>query len=148
MTSISADEFNGVPGHITADSLGRRQYSLEFKLKVIHDVKSAGLTISAAARRHDINANMLSKWIRFYEEGTLRASNVTVAHIAPVQIIPDPPSRPNTLAIAAASAPPAPEPSGRQATMTIKLPNQALLKVAADIDRTLLRSALLVIREM
>ena len=44
--------------------LKRKQYTKEFKLDAISLVMDQGLTIAEAARSLEINANMLSRWIK------------------------------------------------------------------------------------
>ena len=45
----------------------RKRYSKEFKLDAISLVVEQGYTLSEAARSLDINANMLTRWIKEYE---------------------------------------------------------------------------------
>jgi len=42
----------------------RKQYTKEFKLDAISLVVDQGLTVAEAARNLEINANMLSRWIK------------------------------------------------------------------------------------
>ena len=44
--------------------LKRKQYTKEFKLDAISLVMDQGLTVAEAARNLEINANMLSRWIK------------------------------------------------------------------------------------
>jgi transposase len=50
----------------------RRDYSLEFKLKIVRETLMPGASVSIVARRHDLNSNMLFRWRREYKNGELR----------------------------------------------------------------------------
>jgi transposase len=45
----------------------RRNYSADFKLQVVQEVLETGNN-AVVARKHDINANMLARWVRQYKE--------------------------------------------------------------------------------
>ncbi len=47
----------------------RKQYTQEFKHEAVRLVTEGGYKVSEAARNLDINANMLSRWIKTAEEG-------------------------------------------------------------------------------
>ena len=40
----------------------RRQFSADFKRRIVAETYSAGTSVSVVARRHDINANLLFRW--------------------------------------------------------------------------------------
>ena len=40
----------------------RRQFSADFKRRVVSETHVAGTSVSLVARRHDINANLLFRW--------------------------------------------------------------------------------------
>ena len=40
----------------------RRQFSADFKRRVVAETHPAGTSVSVVARRHDINANLLFRW--------------------------------------------------------------------------------------
>ena len=40
----------------------RREFSADFKRKVVAETYAAGTSVSVVARRHDINANLLFRW--------------------------------------------------------------------------------------
>ena len=40
----------------------RRQFSADFKRRVVAETYAAGTSVSVVARRHDINANLLFRW--------------------------------------------------------------------------------------
>ena len=49
----------------------RRDYTRELKLQVIKESFTPGSSASVAARRHNINANVVFRWRREYREGHL-----------------------------------------------------------------------------
>jgi len=59
----------------SADKLPpRRQYTLEFKRRLVEETFAPGASVSIVARRHDINSNLVFTWRRRYREGTLGGS--------------------------------------------------------------------------
>lgn len=46
----------------------RTKHSKEFKIQVIKEVLETGKT-SIVARRYELNANMVSRWVREYKDG-------------------------------------------------------------------------------
>src|SRR5689334_14675283 len=49
----------------------RRSYSAEEKLRIVQETLKPGASVSAVARRHDVNANMVFTWRRHHQEGSL-----------------------------------------------------------------------------
>jgi transposase-like protein len=49
----------------------RQKHSHEKKLQVVSEALTPGASISAVARRHGINTNLVFSWIRMYENGCL-----------------------------------------------------------------------------
>jgi len=47
----------------------RRKYSKALKRQIVEECLSGNDSASVVARRHDINANLLFKWLRLYETG-------------------------------------------------------------------------------
>ncbi len=47
----------------------RRTFSREQKRRIVQDVLSSGESFSIAARRHNVNTNLLFKWRQQYEQG-------------------------------------------------------------------------------
>ena len=88
-------EPNGGMGHVSAGSGNklppRRQYTLEFKRRLVEETFVPGSSVSIVARRHDINSNLVFAWRKAYREGTLCASNKRLnAAASPAQeLIPD-----------------------------------------------------------
>lgn len=63
---------------VRADTLGRRVVprrfrSLADKLNMIAEVREAGASVAAVARKHGVNANLLFAWMRQQEQGVLVA---------------------------------------------------------------------------
>ena len=61
----------------------RRQFSADFKRRVVSETYAAGTSVSVVARRHDINANLLFRWrddprYAFQEQSFLPVELVTV----------------------------------------------------------------------
>ena len=46
----------------------RTKHSKEFKIQVVKEAMETGKT-SVVARRYDLNANMVTRWIREYKDG-------------------------------------------------------------------------------
>ncbi len=44
----------------------RRRWSVEFKRRVVGEAAAPGVSVSAVARRHDLNANQVFNWRRRY----------------------------------------------------------------------------------
>src|SRR6202034_3299813 len=49
----------------------RQKHSHEKKLQVVSEALTHGASVSAVARRHGINTNLVFSWIRMYENGCL-----------------------------------------------------------------------------
>ncbi len=47
--------------------MGRRQFTKEFKLEVVHEVE-AGLPLAEASRQYEIHPNLIRKWRELYRE--------------------------------------------------------------------------------
>jgi len=54
----------------------RTKHSKEFKLQVIKESLETGKP-SVVARRYELNANMVSRWVREYKDGKYRDVDVT-----------------------------------------------------------------------
>ena len=66
----------------------RRQFSPEFKQRVIRESLEANASVSVVARRYDLNANLLFKWLYLHKQ----QANTSGTVLLPVSITPDPPS--------------------------------------------------------
>ncbi len=78
-----------VPEATPAKSLQRRRrFTMEQKRQIVEDALASGESFSIAARRHNVNANLLFKWRQQYEQGQLDPE-AEAAQIVPVTITPD-----------------------------------------------------------
>lgn len=46
------------------DKIGRRRWSVEFKRMVVGEASVSGTSTAEVARRYDMNANLLFKWLK------------------------------------------------------------------------------------
>jgi transposase len=46
----------------------RRHYSLEHKLRLVQLCSGSGSSLSAVAQANDVNANLLRRWVRDFEQ--------------------------------------------------------------------------------
>jgi transposase-like protein len=51
----------------------RQKHSHEKKLQVVAEALTPGASVSAVARKHGLNTNLVFSWIRMYENGVLLA---------------------------------------------------------------------------
>ena len=74
----------------------RRLFSNEFKLQMVKLASQPGASVARIAREHDINDNLLFKWLRLWQnEGRVSrrlpvtTSSDTGVELLPVEITPD-----------------------------------------------------------
>jgi transposase len=77
-----------IDGHMDAITLPppgqrRRRYSQEFKAQIVETCKHPGTSVAAIARMHDLNDNMVHRWIR---EAELDAAAVASGASVPASI--------------------------------------------------------------
>ncbi|EFK6687415.1 transposase [Shigella sonnei] len=79
----------------------RRSFSNEFKLQMVKLASQPGASVARIAREHDINDNLLFKWLRLWQnEGRISrrlpvtTSSDTAVELLPVEITPDEPKEP------------------------------------------------------
>ena len=79
----------------------RRSFSNEFKLQMVKLALQLGASVARIAREHDINDNLLFKWLRLWQnEGRISrrlpvtTSSDTGVELLPVEITPDEPKEP------------------------------------------------------
>lgn len=65
---------------VFATPVRRRRFSPDFKHKIVGACKEPGASVARIAREHDLNANLVHKWIRQARTNTLPA--VTPAFVA------------------------------------------------------------------
>ncbi|PLW66785.1 IS66-like element accessory protein TnpA [Pseudohalioglobus lutimaris] len=109
----------------------RRRFSIEQKRHIVEDALASGDSFSIAARRHNINTNLLFKWRQQYEQGQLE----------PVAEAPN--LVPITLASGDAEAlAPHQDRFRRSARLEIVLPNGHRLTVIGNVCADALRTTL------
>ena len=79
----------------------RRTFSNEFKLQMVKLASQLVASVARIAREHDINDNLLFKWLRLWQnEGRISrrlpvtTSSDTGVELLPVEITPDEPKEP------------------------------------------------------
>ena len=79
----------------------RRSFSNKFKLQMVKLASQPGASVARIAREHDINDNLLFKWLRLWQnEGRISrrlpvtTSSDTGVELLPVEITPDEPKEP------------------------------------------------------
>ena len=66
----------------------RRRFTTEQKRRIVEDTLVSGESFSVAARRHNVNANLLFKWRQQYEQGHLDPE-AEAAQLVPVTVTSD-----------------------------------------------------------
>ncbi len=61
----------------------RRRYRREFKTQIVEACKQPGVSIAAIARMHDINDNMLHRWLR---EAELAGTDLWPSNPSPARL--------------------------------------------------------------
>ncbi|HCS1651224.1 TPA: transposase [Shigella flexneri] len=79
----------------------RRSFSNEFKLQMVKLASQPGASVARIAREHDINDNLLFKWLRLWQNKgrisrrlPVTTSSDTGVELLPVEITPDEPKEP------------------------------------------------------
>lgn len=76
----------------------RRHYSLEHKLRLVQLCSGSGTSLSAVAQANEVNANLLRRWVRDFEQGLLCATPAPAGFMA----------KPEALAVQVEQSKPAP----------------------------------------
>jgi transposase len=133
----------------------RRTRSLDERKRIVEEALAPGASVAAVARRHELNANLVFKWIRRSREGWLdrrlpakeepgavAASEGIGPTLVPVKLLElgAAPASPSTKV----GAKPAQQlrRSARRGIMEISLPNGAKVSLDADVDAEALRRVL------
>ena len=53
-----------LPGEIRVPAKARRRHSRQLKAQVLAETQQPGISIAAVARRHNLNANLIHKWLK------------------------------------------------------------------------------------
>jgi transposase len=134
----------------------RRTRSLDERKRIVEEALAPGASVAAVARRHELNANLVFKWIRRSREGWLdrrrlpakeEAGAVAASEGIGPTFVPV-----KLLELGAAPASPSTEVgakparqmrrSARRGIMEISLPNGAKVSLDADVDAEALRRVL------
>ena len=108
----------------------RRLWSDEEKRRIVAQTRSPGVSVSVVARRYDVNANLVFKWLR---DPRYRPPTDEAVSFLPVEISPD---RPAPVAEAVAPG----------ATVEIDLACGTRLRVDARIDEASLARVIRALR--
>jgi transposase len=65
----------------------RRRWSVEEKLRIVEESYRPGVSVSAVARRHGVNANQLFTWRRLAREGRLGGPGGAAGDLVPVHVV-------------------------------------------------------------
>ena len=60
----------------------RRHYTLEHKLRLVQLCSGIGVSLCAVAQANDVNANLLRRWVRDFEQGLLCATPAPAGFMA------------------------------------------------------------------
>jgi transposase len=63
----------------THKTTARRRYSPEFKARIVTACQQPGASVAAIARSHDLNANMVHKWIRLSQSSCTQTPPAFIA---------------------------------------------------------------------
>jgi len=69
-----------LPSELTIPVKRRRRHSPQFKAQVLEEALQYGVSVAAVARRHNLNANLIHKWLKT-AQGGVPAASVTPAFI-------------------------------------------------------------------
>ena len=114
--------------HTDVSQVRRRRHSAEFKVQVINACMQPGISVAAVALRHQLNANLLRRWVATQEERNKAAPAREAMAIAPPAFVP--------LQLPPPESPPAQqeiviEVRRGGATVTIRWPSSAAADCAA-----------------
>lgn len=64
----------------------RRNHSIEFKTDLVAMCRQPGISVSAVAQAHGVNANLLHRWMKQYPADSKPPLAPTPAKLVPVQV--------------------------------------------------------------
>lgn len=74
--------------HTDVSRVRRRQHSAEFMAQVVNACMQPGISVAAVALRHQLNANLLHRWVATQEEQNKAAPAREAMPIAPPPFVP------------------------------------------------------------
>jgi transposase len=74
------------PFRVRVNRTGRRTFSREYKLEIIQECSTPGVSVAAIALAHRINANQVRKWIVQHRGGCLDPSAAATPALLPVNV--------------------------------------------------------------
>jgi transposase len=80
-----ADTNSETPFRVRVNRSGRRTFSREYKLEIIEECSTRGVSVAAVALAHRINANQVRKWIVQHRAGR-RCPNTAAPALLPVTV--------------------------------------------------------------
>ena len=139
--------------HSAKDGVKRRRWSLEARQRIVAEALAPGASVAAVARRHDLNANLIFKWLRRSREGWLDRRRAPAKETTAEQTFVPVEAQPSVVSpgwalssLPAATMPAMPgresRKSARRGVMDVSLPNGARLSLDADVDAQALRRVL------
>ena len=75
-----------VPFRVRTNRTGRRTYSREYKLEMVNECSVPGASLAAVAMAHQINANLLRRWVVEHSARRLAARPGRDAKMLPVTV--------------------------------------------------------------
>ena len=98
--------------------VSRRFWSDDEKRRIVGQTKIPGVSVSQVARRYDVNANLVFKWLR---DPRFQAPEDAVGPFLPVEVLPEPSA-------------PAAAPVVGDGTIEITLPNGLRFSISGGFD--------------
>ncbi len=113
----------------------RRLWDDDEKHRIVAQTRVPGVSVSQVARRYDVNANLLFKWLRD-PRFTATAVEDPAASFLPVEVVapPAPPVIEPPVIEPPAIDPPVIEPKVSEAKIEISLPNGHRIRVSGTYD--------------
>jgi transposase-like protein len=81
-----ADTKPDTPFRVRVNRSGRRTFSREYKLEIIQECSTPGVSVAAVALAHRINANQVRKWIVQHRGGRLCPNTAAAPALLPITV--------------------------------------------------------------
>ena len=81
-----ADTNSETQFRVRVNRTGRRTFSREYKLEIIQECSTPGVSVAAVALAHHINANQVRKWIVQHRGGRLCPTAAAAPALLPVTV--------------------------------------------------------------